>query len=107
MVDHEIVERVTRLPASQRLQLIELLSRSLRNELQAPARSAEQPTDTSVAEMSAKQAAIERLAGSLKLAVPEDSSLWRVLGIGATDAPAPTDEELEEDYVNYLTRKYS
>jgi uncharacterized protein len=31
----------------------------------------------------------------------------RLLGLGAISTTPPTDEELKEDYVNYLTQKYS
>jgi hypothetical protein len=29
-----------------------------------------------------------------------------LLGIGKTDEPAPTDEEISEEYTNYLMEKY-
>ena len=31
----------------------------------------------------------------------------RLQGMLKTDAPPPTDEELKEDYINYLAEKYS
>lgn len=80
MVDQEIVERVTRLPASQRLELIELLTRSLRLELPEPAKVR---TDDAVA-------IVDRLFGILR-----------------TNDPAPTDEQIKADYTDYLIQKYS
>lgn len=35
------------------------------------------------------------------------SSLNRSLGILKPEGPMPTDEELKEDYINYLIEKYS
>ena len=80
MVDHELIERVTRLPVSQRLELIELLTHSLREEL------APQPT-------TATEDAVDMVN--------------RLFGILRTDDLPPTDEEIKEDYTNYLSQKYS
>ena len=44
---------------------------------------------TQAASITEKLAAIDRLAGALQ-----------------TEAPAPADEELKEDYIAYLTQKY-
>ncbi len=35
------------------------------------------------------------------------TSLERLLGIGATDVPPPTDDEVKGMYTNHLTEKYS
>jgi hypothetical protein len=80
MVDHELIERVTRLPVPQRLELIELLTHSLREEL------AQQPTITT-----------------------EDAvdTVNRLFGILRTDGPLPTDEQIKADYTDYLSQKYS
>jgi len=80
MVDHELIERVIRLPVSQRLELIELLTHSLREELAPqPTIATEDAVDT-----------VNRLFGILRM-----------------DDPPPTDEEIKEDYTNYLSQKYS
>lgn len=80
MIDQEIVERVTRLPALQRLELIELLTRSLRQELVEPVTT---PTTDAVATVN------------------------RLFGILRTSDPAPTDEQLKAEYTDYLIKKYS
>jgi hypothetical protein len=80
MTYSEMVRLIPRLSIVERLQLLELLSHSVRVEL-------EQPANTTIAE---RMEIFERLAGALK-----------------TDEPPPSDEELKEDYVNYLTEKYS
>ncbi len=80
MVDQELIERVTRLPVSQRLELIELLTHSLREDLvPQPTIATEDAVDT-----------VNRLFGILR-----------------TDDPPPTNEEIKEDYTNYLIQKYS
>ena len=35
------------------------------------------------------------------------AALGRLRGVFKTAGPPPTDEELKEDYINYLTKKYS
>jgi hypothetical protein len=80
MIDQALVDRVTQLPAQARLELIELLTRSLREELVPPPTIAtEDAVDT-----------VNRLFGILR-----------------TGDPPPTDEELKEDYTNHLIQKYS
>ena len=70
------------LPLSERLWLIEELMHSVREEFNH--------TITPVAEAPHHNG----------------SSLERVLGMLKPDGPMPTDEELAEDYVNYLMEKY-
>ena len=79
MIDQELIERVTRLPVSQRLELIERLTHSLREELAAPVIATEDAVST-----------VNLLFGILR-----------------TNDPPPTDEELKEEYTNYLIQKYS
>ncbi len=38
---------------------------------------------------------------------PAGPSLDRVLGMLRPDGPLPTDQELKDDYINYLVEKYS
>ena len=80
MVDQELIERVTQLPVSARLELIELLTHSLREDLAPEQISA---TDDPV------------------------SIVQRLFGILRTDEPFPTDEEIKQEYTDYLIRKYS
>lgn len=46
---------------------------------------------------------------SRSLQSPEDrvGIVERLRGIAKTDGPAPTDDDLKEDYIRYLTEKYS
>ena len=71
-----IVSEIVRLPLRERLSLIEALTRSV----------------------------VEEMAASAKR--KPGSSLDRMLGILKSDGPMATDEELKEDYINYLVRKY-
>ena len=111
MVDHELIERVTRLPVSQRLELIELLTHSLREELAAPVRqpsSAPAPGATEADEETSRVlTAVERLALSYNLDVPPDSSLHRILGIVPSDAVPMTKDEVRDLITDYLIEKYS
>jgi hypothetical protein len=102
MVDQELVEQVTRLSVPQRLELLELISHSLRAELGTrvaqPVSSA-----TTVADL----AAIEQLALSLHIDMPADSSLHDLLGVVSSEA-IPTSKEGARDFItDYLIEKYS
>lgn len=84
MIEQGLVDRITRLPARQRLELIELLTRSLHDELatEAPAAGrspAPRAADATAAAIS-DLAAIERLAQSCNLDVPPDSALHELRG---------------------------
>jgi hypothetical protein len=98
MVDQELIERVTRLPVPARLELIELLTRSLRSDI--PSDSAgraegAEPVDSS-RDRNADQPTLEERA----------AALTRLFGALSNDRRPPTDEEWKEDYINYLIRKY-
>jgi hypothetical protein len=103
MVDHELIERVTRLPVSQRLELIELLTHSLREEL---AGSVPNATAADV-EPSEVLGAVERLALSYQLDVPGDSSLHHILGVVPSDALPTTKGEVRDLITDYLIEKHS
>ena len=88
MTTTEMAGELEKLPLAERLALIEMLTRSVREEI---ASTTVQP-DTQH-----ERVAIQPRPGS---------SLSRVLGMLKPDGPMPTDEELKEDYINYLIRKY-
>ena len=73
----ELTSEVEQLSQEELLQLLEMVTRLLREALSAQTESA-------------GVLPFESLRGILK-----------------TDGPIPTDEELKEDYVNYLIRKYA
>ncbi|HEX9370291.1 MAG TPA: hypothetical protein VF897_04770 [Roseiflexaceae bacterium] len=111
MVDQELVERVTRLPVPQRLELIELLTHSLRAELAAEAHEpvrAPAPSAGAAAEDSARElAAIARLAGSLHLDLPPDSSLHQLRGAVPSGAVPMTKDAVRDLIAGYLLEKHS
>jgi hypothetical protein len=84
----DMAVELEKLPLVERLALIERLTHSVREEIASSA----EPPDTQP-----EMAAIQPKPGS---------SLSRVLGMLRPDGPMPTDEELKEDYTNYLIRKY-
>jgi hypothetical protein len=111
MVDQELIERVTRLPVSQRLELIERLTHSLREELAAPVHqqaSALGPVSTEADEEAASVlTAVERLAQSLNLDMPLDSSLRRIIGAVPSGAVPMTKEGVRDLITDYLIEKHS
>jgi hypothetical protein len=111
MVDQELIERVTRLPVSQRLELIERLTHSLREELVAPVRqpaSAVEPISTEADEATnSTLAAVERLAQSLNLDVPPDSALRRMIGAVPGSTVPMTKEGVRDLITDYLIEKHS
>ena len=76
MTYHDMAVEIERLPLNEQLALLEVLTRSLRKTL--------------------TQSDAKKSGNSLKL----------VRGMLKPDGPMPTDEELKEDYTNYLIRKY-
>jgi len=80
MAYQELLVQIPRLSTRERLLLLEVLSRSLREELMPPA-----ATQSSAA----REATVDRLFGALK-----------------TEGQPPTDAELREAYTDYLIKKY-
>ncbi len=80
MTYQEMLVQIPRLSTRERLQLLEVLSRSLREELTPPAA----PSSSA-----AREATVDRLFGALK-----------------TEGQPPTDAELREGYTDYLSKKY-
>src|SRR5437016_6776701 len=105
MIDQTLVDRVTRLPARQRLELIELLTRSLHDELTAaasePSRSPEPRAEGATTEAPRELAAIERLARSFNLDVPPDSALHQLRGSVPSDAVPMSKDEVRDLVADY------
>jgi hypothetical protein len=80
MTLQEILSEIPRLTTRERLMMLEALSRSLREELEAP----------TLAERTEREATVERLFGALH-----------------ADVAPLTDDELREEYTDYLSKKYS
>lgn len=98
MVDRELIERVIRLPVAERLELIELLTHSLRSAI--PSESAGRTEGAELVHASRSQSA-DQPSPSERAA-----ALTRLFGALSDDRRPPTDAEWKEDYINYLTRKY-
>jgi hypothetical protein len=84
MTREEIVKEARQLPVAEREAVVEEIARSIREETRGNASA------TGRSNLEEKLAAFHRLQGLLK-----------------TDVPPPTDEQLKEDYINYLAEKYS
>lgn len=77
----ELIEQIIDLPIAERVEIIERISRSVREEL------SQKPNKYSIEE---KKKAVDRLRG-----------------IAAVEGKIPpTDEEIKEDYSKYLSEKY-
>jgi hypothetical protein len=81
MMQTELIEQIIHLPISERVEIIERISRSVREDLGKKQKA------LSIEE---RKKAIDRLRG-----------------IAAVKGKTPpTDEEIKEDYLNYLSEKY-
>ena len=80
----EIIERIIHLPITERVEIIEQISRSVREDLR------------------------EKDAEKKELSIEERKAIVDSLyGIAAVEGKTPpTDEEIREDYTNYLSEKY-
>jgi len=77
----ELIEQIIHLPITERVEIIERISRSVREDLR---------------EKSEKSDLKERM-----------QAVNRLRGIAAVKGKTPpTDEEIKEDYTNYLAEKY-
>jgi len=111
MIDRGLVDRIIRLPARQRLELIELLTRSLHDELSAevsePSSSPEPRTAGAIEGASGEVAAIERLARSFNLDVPSDSALHQLRGSVPSAAVPMSKDDVRDLIADYLAEKHS
>ena len=83
----EVITQARQLPLQEQILLIETVLRWIRE-------------DVSQTVASAKPLAVTER----RRAIPPASAL---LGIAKPNGPLPTDDELKEDYINYIERKYS
>ena len=84
----EIIEQIIHLPIYERIEIIEEISRSVREDMREKAEnSSEEEKELTIEE---RKAIVESL-----------------YGIAAVEGKTPpTDEEIREDYTNYLIEKY-
>ena len=89
MTHEELIKKIHQLPLDKRKVVLKAIERSVQDEQQAAekTRSIDNQDQLSTEE---RLAAVQRLFGILK-----------------RDGEAPTDEELKEEYANYLAEKYS
>jgi hypothetical protein len=95
MTQQQFIEEIKRLSIEERVALIEAISRSLREDLETTSGGAatvgeETPEDAVQSETERRLSAVHRLRGIIKF-----------------DGDPPSDEELKDDYTNYLIEKYS
>ena len=78
----ELLSQIKQLPGQTRLALLEEIAHSLREELASENKEASSETS-------------------------RPSSLDRLYGILKTGNPAQSDEEIRDDYIDYLSKKYA
>lgn len=94
MTRQEFIDEITRLSVADRIALIEAISRSLREDLEANGASnntPDLPASDAADERARRLDAVRRLRGALK---PDNG-------------PPPSDEEVKEIITDYLMEKYS
>lgn len=108
MVDQELIQRVTRLPTHERLALIELLARSLNNDIEAAENMVSVASEPHNIERDSSDTlvAIQQLAASLGLRVPPDSALYQLQDIVGTNGVPSTKAEVQDVIADYLSEKY-
>ncbi|MDQ3754578.1 MAG: hypothetical protein M3371_07600 [Acidobacteriota bacterium] len=94
MTPQQFIEEIKQLSVKDRIALIEAISRSVREELE--------PSDSASALGTSRSKSDELNTHERKV-----SATQRLHGIIKPDGVPPTDEELKEDYTNYLMEKYS
>jgi hypothetical protein len=95
VTQQQFIEEIKRLSIEERIALIEAISRSLREDLE---------TTDGAAETLEKEAAGADVQSETERRL---SAVHRLRGIIKFDGPPPSDEELKNDYTNYLIEKYS
>jgi|GEM_PF-723223 len=95
MTRQQFIEEIKRLSVAERIALIEAITRSLREDLEAE-QSAASISAPSNSEITDERERERRIA-----------AVRRLRGIAKSEGEPPSDEELKEDYVNYLSEKYS
>ena len=95
MTRQQFIEKIKQLSVVERIELIETITRSLREDLEAgeAVASAVQP--------GSRQTEIQE-TGQDNLSISQ-----RLRGVLKFDGEPPTDEELKEMYTDYLAEKYS
>lgn len=91
MTQQQVIEEIRRLSVAERIALLEIISRSVREELEAGGVVSDgAAAHEARSRLERRAAAVRRLRGILKF-----------------EGAAPSDEELKDDYVTYLSEKYS
>jgi archaellum biogenesis ATPase FlaH len=95
MTRQQFIEEIKQLSVAERIALIEAITRSLREdlEIEQSANSISATSNSEIADDSERERKI--------------AAVRRLRGIAKSEGEPPSDEELKEDYVNYLSEKYS
>ena len=94
MTQEELIKEIKQLPVEERIAVMDAISQSVRAETGGDDISGE----------GSKQRGAD---GSAKSSRSRVSIVDQLYGIAKPNGPMPSDDELKEDYVRYLTEKYS
>jgi ribosomal protein L7/L12 len=95
MTRQQFIEEIKQLSVAERIALIEAITRSLREDLEA-GQSANSISATSDSEVTDDSERGRKIA-----------AVRRLRGVAKSEGEPPSDEELKADYVNHLSEKYS
>ncbi len=95
MTPQQFIEEIKQLSVAERIALIEAITRRLREDLE----TGQDPASTAA---SSNAGAIGESERERKIA-----AVQRLRGVAKFEDETSSDEELKEDYVNFLTEKYS
>jgi hypothetical protein len=95
MTRQQFLEEIKQLSVAERIALIEAITRSLREDLETEQDAASITASNNVGVIG--ESARERKIAAVR----------RLRGIAKFAGEPPSDEELKEDYVDYLSEKYS
>ena len=93
MTQEELIKEIKQLPVKERIAVMDAISESVK-------------ADTSV-DISDKNLKARGSGGDIQSKKMRMSIVDQLYGIAKPDGPPPSDAELKEDYIRYLTEKYS
>ena len=94
MTRQQFIEEIKQLSVAERIALIDTIMRSLRRDL-------------ATGQNAASLSVVSGNAGATGESERKIAAIRRLRGIAKSEGEPPSDKELREDYVNYLTEKYS
>jgi ribosomal protein L7/L12 len=102
MTRQQFIEEIKQLSIAERIALLEAITHSLREDLATGQEAASISVTDNASAVTDNASATSESTRERKIA-----AVRRLRGIAKFEGEPPSDEELKEDYVNYLAEKYS